>query len=51
MTPIGIYDLFMDVSASGRSTALLTGLSAGRLKFDGDLVTNEQSGIYVGRSL
>jgi len=51
MTPIGIYDLFMDVSASGRSTALLTGLSAGRLKFDGDLVPNEQSGIYVGRSL
>jgi len=51
MTPIGIYDLFLDIGASGQSSALLTGLSAGRLTFDGVLVPHEKSSVYVGRSL
>ena len=51
MTSIGIYDLFFDIGASGQSSALLTGLSAGRLTFDGNLVPHSKSSIYVGRSL
>lgn len=51
MTPIGIYDLFFDIGASGQSTALLTGLSSGSLTFDGNLVPHAKSSIYVGRSL
>lgn len=51
MTSIGIYDLFFDISASGQSSALLTGLSSGRLTFDGNLVPHAKSSIYVGRSL
>jgi len=51
MTTIGIYDLFINISASGRGTATLTGMSAGRLTFDGDLVPWENSSIYVGQHL
>lgn len=51
MTSIGTYDLFFDISASGQSTALLTGLSSGRLTFDGNLVPHAQSSVFVGRSL
>ena len=51
MTPIGIYDLVFDIGASGQSTALLTGLSAGRLTFDGNLVPHSKSLVFVGRSL
>lgn len=51
MTSIGIYDLFFDISASGQSTALLTGLSSGRLTFDGNLVPHDKSSVFVGRSL
>lgn len=51
MTSIGIYDLFFDIGASGQSTALLTGLSSGRLTFDGNLVPHAKSSVFVGRSL
>lgn len=51
MTPIGIYDLFFDIGASGQSTALLTGLSSGRLTFDGNLVPHSKASVYVGRSI
>ncbi len=51
LTPIGIYDLFFDIGASGQGTALLTGLSSGRLTFDGNLVPHSKTVVYVGRSL
>lgn len=51
MTPIGIYDLIFFVSGSGGATASLTGLRAGRLTFDGDLVPWEDSSVFVGQSL
>lgn len=51
MTPIGIYDLFFDIGASGQSTALLTGLTSGQLTFDGNLVPQAKSSVFVGRSL
>ena len=50
-TPIGIYDLFFDIGASGQSTALLTGLTSGQLTFDGNLVPQAKSSVFVGRSL
>ena len=51
MTTIGIYDLFINIAASGKGTATLTGMSSGSLKFDGDLVPWEKSSVYVGQHL
>lgn len=51
MSPIGIYDVAFSVSSSGKATAQLTGLSAGQLTFDGDIVSWDQSTVYVGNSL
>lgn len=51
MTTIGIYDLFINISASGRGTATLTGMTSGRLTFDGDLVPWEKSSVYIGQHL
>ena len=51
MTTIGIYDLFINISASGRGTATLTGMSSGRLTFDGNFVPWEKSSVYVGQHL
>lgn len=51
MTSTGIYDLFLNISASGRGTATLTGMTSGRLTFDGDLVPWEKSSVYIGQHL
>lgn len=51
MTTIGIYDVYLSVSSSGKATAHLTGLSAGRLTFEGDMVPWSESTVYVGRSI
>lgn len=51
MSPIGIYDVFFSISSSGKATALLTGLTAGQLTFNGDVVPWDQSTVYVGNSL
>ncbi len=51
MTNLGIYDLFFTIDGSGDGTALLTGLSSGRLTFDGGLVPWENSSVFVGQSL
>ena len=51
MTPIGIYDLYVSVSASGSATATLTSLRAGQLMFDGNIVQGANSSYFVGQSL
>jgi uncharacterized protein YggL (DUF469 family) len=51
MSPIGIYDVSFSISPSGKATAQLTGLSAGQLTFDGNIVPWEQSIVYVGNHL
>ncbi len=51
MTTIGIYDLYFSINSSGSATATLTGLRAGQLTFDGDLVPWKESAIFVGQSL
>lgn len=50
-TPIGIYDVNMFVSANGKATATISGLSRGKLIYDGDLVPLSESRVYEGRSL
>ncbi len=50
MTPIGIYFLMFNIYSTGYSTALLTGLSAGQLTFEGDIVPISVSRIYEGTS-
>ncbi len=51
MTTIGIYDVNFSIGASGQATARLTGLRAGQLTFDGDLVPTGDSSVYEGQSL
>ena len=51
MTTIGIYDVNFSIGPSGQAIARLTGLRAGQLTFDGDLVPAEDSSVYEGQSL
>ena len=51
MTKIGFYDLFITINSSGNASALLTGLTSGRLTFDGELVPWKNSSVFVGQSL
>ena len=51
MSPIGMYDVTMFVSANGTASATLSGITPGRLYFDGNLVPLTQSKVYEGRSL
>ena len=51
MTSIGIYDLQFSIGSSGYATASLTGLTAGHLTFEGELVPYSQSSVYEGQSL
>jgi hypothetical protein len=50
-TSIGIYDLNFMIGPMGNATARLTGLRAGQLTFEGDLVPYTESAVYEGRSL
>lgn len=51
MTSIGIYDLRFTIGPSGNAKALLTGLRAGNLTFDGTIVSMEESRVYEGHSI
>ena len=48
---IGIYDLSVNIGASGKGTAILTGTTMGSLTFDGNLVPWERNTVYVGQHL
>jgi len=50
MTSIGIYDLQFTIGPSENSSALLTGLTAGQLTFDGELLPHSESSVYEGES-
>jgi Domain of unknown function (DUF4251) len=49
-TDLGFYTVFMDVSADGRASATMTGISRGSLTFDGKLVPLKRSKVFKGRS-
>lgn len=51
MTSIGIYDLRFTIGPSGNAKALLTGLRAGNLTFDGTVVSMEESRVFEGHSI
>ena len=51
MTPIGIYDVHFSISQDGRASALLTSNYGGRLTFNGNLVTVNNSSVYEGWSI
>ena len=51
LTSIGIYDLHFSIGLWGSSTVRLSGLSAGQLTFEGNLVPYSESSVYEGRSL
>jgi hypothetical protein len=50
MSNIGIYNVFMNVSSSGKATARLSGLWPGQLVWDGYIVPAEETRTYKGRS-
>ena len=49
ITEIGIYDVFMTVSADNHATATITGLWPGRLTYDGYLVAPYNARIFKGQ--
>ena len=51
MTPIGIYDVVMFVGADGNSTATISGLQPGKLIYDGQLVTPQETRVFKGTSV
>jgi hypothetical protein len=48
MGSTGSYDIFMNISSSGSTTATVTGLYPGGIVYDGVLVPLEKSIIYTG---
>jgi len=51
MSPIGIYDVHIDVSGSGYARADVMGMYGGQLTYEGNLVPVGQSEVYKGHSL
>jgi hypothetical protein len=49
-TSIGYYTIFIDISASGNTTATLTGNRPGRLVFYGRLQPTNETFAYKGSS-
>jgi len=51
MSPIGMYDVVMYISADGTASATLSGLQPGQLYFNGRVVPLTQSRVWEGRSI
>jgi hypothetical protein len=49
VTNIGIYDVFLDLSSDTNARATITGLTMGRLIYDGHLETIGNSAIFKGQ--
>jgi hypothetical protein len=47
---IGIYDVSMNISCNNTATATITGLTRGKLVYDGRIQTLYNSGVYKGRN-
>lgn len=48
MTNLGIYDIFMNISADGHASARISGLRGGQLTYTGRIVPQSQSYVYQG---
>lgn len=51
MSPIGVYDVVMYIGADGYATATVSGMYPGRLIYDGQLVSSENTRVYEGTSV
>jgi hypothetical protein len=50
MTNIGIYDVFMDISAYGNASAIVSGMRPGRLEYEGRIVSLYESSVFKGHT-
>ncbi len=50
MTNIGIYDVFINIGADGYAVATVSGLRAGKLEYDGNIVPLDESSIFKGHT-
>jgi hypothetical protein len=50
-TPIGFYDVSMNIYSTNYARAEITGLSAGKLIYDGQIQTLYNSRVYKGRGI
>lgn len=50
MTNIGTYDLHFNINPHRQATARLSGMQAGGITFDGDIVALNESAVYEGQS-
>jgi hypothetical protein len=49
LTNIGYYDIFMTVASDGRASATISGLTSGKLTWDGYLKTVDNARIFKGQ--
>lgn len=50
MTNLGSYDVLMNVNADGRARATISGIYPGKLIYEGDIVSLEETRTYQGRT-
>jgi hypothetical protein len=50
-TAIGSYDIFLNISPSGRTEANISGIGRGKLNYHGFIVPIEKSRVYKGMSI
>ncbi len=50
LTNIGAYDVIMDLSSDAHATATITGLTPGRITYDGRIVTLNNSRVFKGQN-
>ena len=51
LTNIGSYDVFMNVTSDGRARATISGIYPGKLTYEGDIVSLDDTRTYQGRTL
>jgi hypothetical protein len=51
LTSLGHYDIRMNISANGHTSATLSGIRAGRLTYNGEIVPVESARVYKGRAI
>ena len=50
-TTLGFYDIFINVSASGYASATISGLTAGKLIYQGRLFSFDEARTYQGSTI
>lgn len=50
-TGVGFYEIFMNISSDGLTTANISGLGSGKLNYHGEIVPISKSRVFKGRSI